>query len=59
MKHALTIVSVALLAGAGLAFSAGVYALGSKKDLVALYWLVIGALILKAAVDMLRPRGAR
>lgn len=41
---------------AGLAFTRGVQALGERKDLVAVYLLVVGALCLKAATDLLRPK---
>ena len=60
MGRFLDIVSVLLLVAAGGAFSAGVYALGDQKDLIALYWLGVGGLLLRAAVDLLRPKaGAR
>jgi hypothetical protein len=49
------ILSVALLLTAAGAFSLGVFALGEQRDLHALYWLFVGGLLLKAAVDMLRP----
>ena len=47
--------SVALVAGAATAFTFSLLALGEERDLHALYWLVIGGLALKAAVDLLRP----
>ncbi|MEZ4225858.1 MAG: hypothetical protein R3B13_33230 [Polyangiaceae bacterium] len=48
--------SVVLLLGSAFAFGAGVDALAERRDLTALYWLVVGALTLKAAVDVVRPR---
>ena len=59
MSRAVDLVSVLLLLGAAAAFAVGVYALGDRRDLDALYWLVIGALMLRSATDMLRPKGAR
>ena len=52
------VLSVALLLGAAFAFGAGVDALAERRDLVALYWLVVGALTLKAATDVVRPRSS-
>jgi hypothetical protein len=48
--------SIALLLGAILAFSLGIVALSGTRDLEALYWLVVGALALRGAVDLVRPR---
>jgi hypothetical protein len=59
MARLVDVLSIALLAGAGLAFSAGVYALGDRRDLHALWWLVVGALLLRAATDLLRPRAEK
>ncbi|MCA9596914.1 MAG: hypothetical protein KC776_26550 [Myxococcales bacterium] len=54
------VATIALLLASAGAFAAGVYALGDRHDLAALYWLVVGALVLRAATDMLRPKsGAR
>jgi hypothetical protein len=52
-------VNLALFVCACAAFGAGIYALGDRKDLQALYYLLLGGLALKGAVDMLRPRSAR
>jgi hypothetical protein len=49
--------SVALLVLALVAFLLGVYALGDRNDLTALYWLVVGGLSLRAGTNVLRPRG--
>jgi len=60
MSRAIDVLSVGLLLGAGVAFSLGVLALDRQEDLHALYWLGVGALLLKASVEMLRPsRGGR
>lgn len=50
-------VSVALLVFALFAFLAGVYTLGEKQELYSVYWLLVGALSLRAATNVLRPRG--
>jgi hypothetical protein len=52
------VLSIVLLLGAAFAFAAGVDALAERRDLVALYWLVVGALTLKAATDVVRPRSS-
>ncbi len=52
--------SLLLLAGAAVSFVYGLHALGARRDLEALYALVVGGLALKASTDLLRPRaGAR
>jgi hypothetical protein len=56
MARVLDFVSLLLLATGGAAFTRGVQALGERKDLVALYLLVVGALCLKCASELLRPR---
>jgi ABC-type Fe3+ transport system permease subunit len=53
------VINVVLFALSAVAFALGIVALGDRKDLHAVYWLVIGALSLKAAADMLRPRSVR
>jgi hypothetical protein len=55
VSRAIDLLSVLLLIGAGVAFCLGVVALDHKEDLHALYWLGVGALLLKASVEMLRP----
>lgn len=56
MARALDILSCLLVLAAALAFAKGVQALGERKDLVAVYLLIVGALCLKAATDLLRPK---
>ena len=51
-------VNLVLFAAACAAFALGVHALGDRRDLQALYWLIVGGLALKGATDMLRPRSA-
>jgi hypothetical protein len=52
----LDVISCLLIVGGGLAFARGVQALGDRRDLVALYLLLVGALCLKAATELLRPK---
>jgi hypothetical protein len=59
MSRALDWLALALLLVAALAFALGVRALDREEDRFALYWLVVGALSLKGATDLLRPRRAR
>jgi hypothetical protein len=47
--------AIVLLGCAGLGFSFGVLSLSEQRDLHALYWLAIGGLLLRSAVDLLRP----
>jgi hypothetical protein len=56
MPKAVDVLSVVLLAAAAVAFGLGLVALGEEHDLGALYWLVMGALVLRSATEMLRPR---
>jgi hypothetical protein len=56
MTRALDIISIVLLAGGIAAFGFGIHALGDSRDLVAVYWLVVGALVLRTATDLLRPK---
>jgi hypothetical protein len=60
VQRAVDVLSVLLLLMAVLAFASGIYALGERNDLHALYFLVVGALCLRSSTEMLRPRsGAR
>lgn len=59
MVKVVDILSVGLLLAAVVSFALGLRALGHEKDLVALYWLVVGALSLRSATQLLRPHGAR
>jgi hypothetical protein len=56
MSRLVDALSIVLLVAATAAFVLGVHALGDERDLVALYWLVVGGLSLRSATDMLRPR---
>jgi hypothetical protein len=60
MPKVIDVISILMLVGAAIAFTLGIRALGDRQDLGALYWLVVGALVLRSATDMLRPKpGAR
>ena len=56
MSRAVDVVSVLLLVLAVVAFALGLLALGDRKDLEAVYFLVVGALCLRSSTEMLRPR---
>jgi hypothetical protein len=58
MSKVIDALSILLVLGAALAFSLGVAALGERRDLVAIYWLIIGGLVLRASVELLRPRSS-
>lgn len=47
--------SILLLVFAGVAFTLGVAALGDQRDLNAVYWLIVGGLLLKTSAELLRP----
>jgi hypothetical protein len=59
MSRALDVLAVALLCSAAFAFALGIRALDREEDRYALYWLAVGALSLKSATDLLRPRRVR
>ncbi|HEY6723001.1 MAG TPA: hypothetical protein VI197_03190 [Polyangiaceae bacterium] len=56
MSKAVDVLSVLLLVLAVVAFVAGIYALGNREDVRALYFLIVGALCLRSSTEMLRPR---
>lgn len=56
VSRAVDVLSVLLLVLAIVAFAAGIYALGDRQDLRALYFLVVGALCLRSSTEILRPR---
>jgi len=58
MSKVVDALSILLVLGASLAFAVGVLALGERHDLSAIYWLAIGGLVLRAAVELLRPRSS-
>ena len=58
MTRAIDVISILLLSASAGAFAMGVSALGDRRDLDSLYWLVVGALTLRSATDLLRPKGS-
>lgn len=56
MARVLDLIACLLVVAGGVAFTRGVQALGERKDLIAIYLLIVGALCLKAATDLLRPK---
>ena len=58
MSKVIDALSILLVLGASLAFAVGVAALAEHRDLAALYWLAIGGLVLRSAVELLRPRSS-
>ena len=58
MSKVLDALGILFVLGASAAFAVGVSALGERRDLAALYWLAIGGLVLRAAVELLRPRSS-
>jgi hypothetical protein len=56
MRRAVDALSIGFLVGAAVLFALGVRALGDERDLASLYWLVAGALLLRSATDILRPK---
>ena len=51
--------SIALFSSSLGAFAMGLVALGDRRDLSAVYWLIIGGLALRAGTTVLRPRSSR
>jgi hypothetical protein len=49
------VLALALIVGAGAAFLAGEAALARAQDLQAIYWLAVGIVSLRAAVQIARP----
>lgn len=52
-------VAVLLLLLAAFAFSAAMWWLVARQDLLALSGLAVGGMLLRSSVDVLRPRGAK
>ena len=50
------LVSIGLLVAAVGCFAAGLYVLAEQRDLLAIYWLVIGLAALRASTNILRPK---
>jgi hypothetical protein len=50
--------AIAMVVAAGVAFGVGAAALARTEDLKALYWLVVGLVAVRGAVQIARPRGS-
>jgi len=58
MSRVANAVNLLLFIAACACFAIGLYELGDRRDLQAVYWLIVGSISLKAASDMLRPRSS-
>lgn len=58
MSRVANVVNLTLFAGACVSFALGLHALGDRRDLQAIYFLVMGGIALRAATEMLRPRAS-
>ena len=58
MSRLLDILALVLLVLAVTALCAGVYVMGSRDDIAALFLLATGVVLLRSCVDLLRPRSA-
>jgi hypothetical protein len=50
-------IALTMLVAAGVAFGVGASALSRAEDLKAIYWLVMGIVAVRGAVQIARPRG--
>jgi hypothetical protein len=53
--HLVDALAIALVVAAGVAFALGETALARTEDVRAIYWLVVGVISLRAAVQIARP----
>jgi hypothetical protein len=51
-------IALTMLVAAAIAFGVGASSLARAEDLKALYWLVVGIVAVRGAVQIARPRGA-
>lgn len=56
MNRLVDVLAVVLLLLAAFVMVLGVLALADGKDLTAVYWAAVGAVLLKASVEVLRPQ---
>jgi len=56
VSRAVDAISIFLFVAAAAAFLGGVYSLGDGDDFRALYLLIVGALALRSATELLRPK---
>ena len=50
----LDVLAIVLLVGAGIAFFVGAKALSTREDLPALYWMAVGAALVRATSNLAR-----
>lgn len=58
MGRLLDVLAILMLVLAVAALCGGVWAMGSRDDLGALFLLAAGVILLRSSVDLLRPRSA-
>jgi NADH:ubiquinone oxidoreductase subunit D len=58
MSRVLDILALALLALAVGVLTLGIYIMGSRDDVGALFCMATGVVLLRSSVDLLRPRSA-
>ncbi len=58
MSRVANVVNLTLFVAACVSFALGLRALGDRRDLQAIYFLVVGGIALRAATEMLRPRAS-
>jgi hypothetical protein len=58
MGSVLDILALVLLVVAIGAFVLGIYVMGNRDDIAALFCFACGAVLLRSSVDLLRPRSA-
>ena len=58
MSRIANLVNLTLFVAACVSFACGLHALGDRRDLQAIYFLVVGGVALRSATEMLRPRAS-
>ena len=56
MARLLDVFALLMLVLAVVALSGGIYVMGSRDDIGAMFLLLAGVVLLRSAVDLLRPR---
>jgi hypothetical protein len=58
MTRLLDVLAILMLVLAVAALCGGVYVMGNRDDLGAMFLLIAGTVLLRSSVDLLRPRSA-
>lgn len=58
MSRVANVVNLTLFVAACVCFALGLRALGDRRDLQAIYFILTGGIALRAATEMLRPRAS-